>query len=420
MKKVLVVTYYWPPSGGPGVQRVLKFCKYLPKYGWKPVILTVKDGEYPAMDDTLLHESKDIETHLSHAFSFYSIFNWFTGEKSVPSHQLSKSKDDSFFKKISRWIRYNLVVPDGRIGWYSGAVKKGRKLLNNEKFDLIFSSGPPHSVHLIGLKLAKKSGTKWVADFRDPWTDMFYYSENKRLRAAELLDRYLEKQVVDNADALITVSRSISEYYDRDVTVIPNGYDESDFELIENSGGNNNLISYVGTMYKSQNTEEFFDSVNELNKLSSNKYKINLIGHIHSDIVRYITSNNYESFIKIKPYIHHKESILKMVESEFLLLVIPNTKKNSGIVTGKIFEYIRSGSKILMIGPLDSDAAKIINETNSGYCFDYNDMSNLGTILSNKKILNSIDYSHYSRVSLTKKLVGIFNKTINGSTNINM
>ena len=420
MKKVLVVTYYWPPSGGPGVQRVLKFCKYLPKYGWKPVILTVKDGEYPAMDDTLLHESKDIETHLSHAFSFYSIFNWFTGEKSVPSHQLSKSKDDSFFKKISRWIRYNLVVPDGRIGWYSGAVKKGRKLLNNEKFDLIFSSGPPHSVHLIGLKLAKKSGTKWVADFRDPWTDMFYYSENKRLRAAELLDRYLEKQVVDNADALITVSRSISEYYDRDVTVIPNGYDESDFELIENSGGNNNLISYVGTMYKSQNTEEFFDSVNELNKLSSYKYKINLIGHIHSDIVRYITSNNYESFIKIKPYIHHKESILKMVESEFLLLVIPNTKKNSGIVTGKIFEYIRSGSKILMIGPLDSDAAKIINETNSGYCFDYNDMSNLGTILSNKKILNSIDYSHYSRVSLTKKLVGIFNKTINGSTNINM
>ena len=420
MKKVLVVTYYWPPSGGPGVQRVLKFCKYLPKYGWKPVILTVKDGEYPAMDDTLLHESKDIETHLSHAFSFYSIFNWFTGEKSVPSHQLSKSKDDSFFKKISRWIRYNLVVPDGRIGWYSGAVKKGRKLLNNEKFDLIFSSGPPHSVHLIGLKLAKKSGTKWVADFRDPWTDMFYYSENKRLRAAELLDRYLEKQVVDNADALITVSRSISEYYDRDVTVIPNGYDESDFELIENSGGNNNLISYVGTMYKSQNTEEFFDSVNELNKLSSNKYKINLIGHIHPDIVTYITSNNYESFIKIKPYIHHKESILKMVESEFLLLVIPNTKKNSGIVTGKIFEYIRAGSKILMIGPLDSDAAKIINETNSGYCFDYNDMSNLGTILSNKKILNSIDYSHYSRVSLTKKLVGIFNKTINGSTNINM
>ena len=410
MKKVLVVTYYWPPSGGPGVQRVLKFCKYLPEYGWEPVILTVKDGEYPAMDDTLLHESKYIEAHLSHAFSFYSIFNWFTGEKSVPLYQLSKSKDDSFFKKISRWIRYNLVVPDARIGWYSGAVKKGRELLGSQKFDLIFSSGPPHSVHLIARKLAKKSGTKWVADFRDPWTDMFYYSENKRLRATELLDRYLEKKVVDNADALITVSRSISEYYDRDVTVIPNGYDESDFALIENSGGNNNLISYVGTMYKSQNTEKFFDSVHELNKLSSNKYKINLIGHIHPDIVRYITSNNYESFIKIKPYIHHKESIIKMVESEFLLLVIPNTKKNSGVVTGKIFEYIRSGSKILMIGPLDSDAAKIINETNSGYCFDYNEKDSFKKILIKKSNKESRNYEQYSREHLTRLLAEIFNK----------
>ena len=412
MKKVLVVTYYWPPSGGPGVQRVLKFCKYLPEYGWEPVILTVKDGEYPAMDDTLLHESKYIEAHLSHAFSFYSIFNWFTGEKSVPLYQLSKSKDDSFFKKISRWIRYNLVVPDARIGWYSGAVKKGRELLGSQKFDLIFSSGPPHSVHLIARKLAKKSGTKWVADFRDPWTDMFYYSENKRLRATELLDRYLEKKVVDNADALITVSRSISEYYDRDVTVIPNGYDESDFALIENSGGNNNLISYVGTMYKSQNTEKFFDSVHELNKLSSNKYKINLIGHIHPDIVRYITSNNYESFIKIKPYIHHKESIIKMVESEFLLLVIPNTKKNSGVVTGKIFEYIRSGSTIIMIGPLKSDAAKIIKETGSGFCLDYNNMSQVATILSGEKRFGAINYSKYNRENLTKILVDIFNKTI--------
>ena len=198
MKKVLIITYYWPPSGGPGVQRVLKFCKYLPKYGWQPVILTVKDGEYPARDETLLSESIDMETHLSDAFSFYSIFNWITGNNSIPTHQLSKSKDDTLFTKFARWIRYNLVIPDGRIGWYSGAVKKGKELLDSQKFDLIFSSGPPHSVHLIGRKLAKVSHVKWVADFRDPWTDRFYYLENPRNSLTTWIDGLLEKKVLND------------------------------------------------------------------------------------------------------------------------------------------------------------------------------------------------------------------------------
>jgi len=334
------------------------------------------------------------------------------GKKSVPTYQLSRIAGESIFSKIVRWIRYNLVVPDGRVGWYPFATRIGTKVIEKLDIKLIFSSGPPQTTHLTALFLSKKHRLPWVADFRDPWTDRFYYSENKRLRVTELLDKYLEKKVIDKADAMITVSRTISEYYDRDVTVIPNGFDDEDFTSTKRPHSKDILITYVGTMSKSQNPTIFFDSVYELNKVSKNIYRIYLIGNIHPDVIRYIDSNNFRSFIEIKPYVPHKVSIQNMIESDFLLLVIPNTGKNKGVITGKIFEYIRSGSTIIMIGPLESDAAKIIKETSSGFCLDYHDMREVENILSRVKSFSSSNYAQYSRQNLTKQLVNVFNKTI--------
>ena len=286
MKKVLIITYYWPPSGGPGVQRVLKFCKYLPKYGWQPVILTVKDGEYPARDETLLSESIDMETHLSDAFSFYSIFNWITGNNSIPTHQLSKSKDDTLFTKFARWIRYNLVIPDGRIGWYSGAVKKGKELLENQSFDLIFSSGPPHSVHLIGRKLAKVSHVKWVADFRDPWTDGFYYLENPRNNLTTWIDGLLEKKVLRDCDGLITVSPGFESLLNSRLpikfksTVIYNGFDQDDFPKgrLERKNIDQIVISHTGSLSKSQNPFGLFESIKSHNESNKGLKIISTVG----------------------------------------------------------------------------------------------------------------------------------------------
>ena len=407
LKKVLVISYYWPPSGGPGVQRVLKFCKYLNRFGWDPIVLTVKDGDFPVKDYSLNEEAKIAKVYYAKSISFHKFYNWIAGKKTTQTHHLSSSKEDSIKVKLFRWIRNNLIVPDGRIGWYPNAVKIGSSIINSNDIKVIFSSAPPYTVHLIAMKLSKKYSIPWVADFRDPWVDNKYNNENKRLWLTKLVDSSLEKRVINNACARTTVSKTISGYYEKPFSVIHNGYDEEDFTSVNEKEQNTVVISYMGTMTKSQNPSMFFQSVNELN-LNQEKYQIDLIGNIHPDIKSYIQNNKYDNFIKIKSYIPHKDAIRKMCESDFLLLVIPNTKKNIGIVTGKLFEYIRSMRKIIMIGPPNSDAAKIIAQTNSGICFDYTEKNKIKHLLMENNLPATSNYQQYSRESLTKTLSLIF------------
>ena len=409
MKKVLVISYYWPPSGGPGVQRVLKFCKYLNKFGWEPIVLTVKDGDFPAKDYSLNEEAKTTKVYYAKSISFHRFYNWIAGRKTTPTHHLSSSNKDSIIVKLFRWIRNNLIVPDGRIGWYPNAVKIGSSIINSNDIRVIFSSAPPYTVHLIAMKLSKNHSIPWVADFRDPWVDRFYNYENKRLWLTKLVDSSLEKRVINNASALTTVSKTISGYYEKPFFVIPNGYDEEDFTSVNEKEKNIIVISYIGTMTKSQNPSMFFQSINELN-LNQEKYRIDLIGNIHPDIKSYIQNNKYDNFIKIKTYVPHKDAIRKMCVSDFLLLAIPNTKKNMGIVTGKLFEYIRSMRKIIMIGPPNSDAAKIIAQTNSGICFDYTEKNKIKHLLMENNLPTTSNYQQYSRESLTKTLSLVFEK----------
>ena len=418
MKKVLIVTYYWPPSGGPGVQRVLKFCKYLPEYGWEPVILTVKDGEYPARDETLLSESKDMETHLSDAFSFYSIFNWVTGKKSVPTYQLSKSKDDTLFTKFTRWVRYNLVIPDGRIGWYSGAVKKGKELLNNQHFDLIFSSGPPHSVHLIGRKLAKISFVKWVVDFRDPWTDRFYYLENPRNSLATWIDGLLEKKVLNDCDGLITVSPGFESLLNdkspikSKSTVIYNGFDKDDFPKVEiekNSKGQI-IISHTGSLSKSQNPVGLFESVKSHNESEIRlKITIQLVGSVHPDILETIQQLNIQQYVSILPYQPHQKAIQILLASDLIFLIVPDQDKNKGIIPGKMFEYFKCQSEIILIGNKNSDAASLAKEMGYQNIFEVNEKIDFNNLRINQS-LNPESTSKFERKKLTASLAKVFDE----------
>ena len=403
LKNILVISYYWPPSGGPGVQRVLKFSKYLKKLGWEPIVLTAKDGDFPVKDHSLNDDAKTTQAYFVKSISLHKLYSWIAGKKTTPTYQLSSSSEDSIIVKFIRWIRNNLIVPDGRIGWYPNAVKKGSDIIKQNNIRVIFSSAPPYTVHLIARTLSKKHELPWVADFRDPWTDRFYNYENKRLWLTKLIDSYLERKVINDATALTTVSKTISEYYKKTFYVIHNGYDEEDFSLVNKTENNNVVISYIGTMTKSQNPLMFFESIYELN-LKEKKYQIDLIGNIHPDIKYYIEAKKYDNFIKIKPYIPHKDAIKKMCESDFLLLVIPNTEKNKGIVTGKLFEYNRSMRKIIMIGPPKSDAAKIIAQTNSGRCFDYNEKNKINQFLLKTNLPSSNNYQQYSRENLTKIL----------------
>jgi glycosyltransferase involved in cell wall biosynthesis len=418
LKKVLVISYYWPPSGGPGVQRVLKFCKYLPEFGWEPIVLTVKDGEYPNLDYSLEKEAdklgiRVIKTKTYEPFKFYK---WMTGKNSMPSYELNKSKS-GLFSKLSKWIRMNYFIPDARKGWIPYGVKAGRELLKNEKIDMIFSSGPPHSLHFIAKKLKEEFSVPWVSDFRDPWTDLFYYDGHERSAIAEKKDAEMEKEILESADGVTTVSDGTKNILtnkgnDININVVHNGYDEDDFchtaeSKIKNS---KKIITYVGSMALSQVSEEFFKGISDLIWDNNEDIEIRFIGDVHEKAWELIKSYNLRDKVFHLGYIPHNEVISKLFESDILLLVIPNTKESKLIITGKLYEYLRSGIPILALADLDGDAAKILNDTKSGIVVSHDDAEGIKDIILQKEYELSQNIEQFSRKELTHLLTEIFNR----------
>ncbi len=418
MKNVLIITYYWPPSGGGGVQRVLKFCKYLPDYGWNPIVLTVKDGEFPAFDNSLLEDVNDIDCIKAKGFSLYKFYKKFSGKKNVPSHQISPGIDDNLITRLGSWIRFNLIIPDGRIGWYGGAIKAAKKITNENNIDMIFTSGPPHSVHLIGNSLAKKTGIKWVTDFRDPWVDSFYYVENPRNKIISYFDNYLEKLVLRNCDYLITVSNGVlsllnqNKYLNGKSVVIYNGYDPEDFiskTSKKRSNRKNIIISHIGTLSKSQNPKGLFNSVKDYNRLNNGKLiSIKCIGNVHNSIQDYAIKNGLEQHLSIMPYVEHPLAIDEMINADILFVVVPNLKKNRGIVTGKLFEYVASGTEIILIGKKNCEASSILMDLGYKHVYDINDEIDFNSLLINNHN-GKIAFEKFSRKEQSKQLSHIFN-----------
>ena len=213
MRKVLIIAYYWPPAGGAGVQRVLKFAKYLPQFGWEPVILTVETPDSPIEDYSLLEDippnTKVYKTKALEPFNFYKKVTGRKKEEKISSDILVDNSRSSFVEKLSKWIRLNLFIPDAKIGWIPYAVKNGLKIINDENIDLIFSSSPPHTIQKIGKKLSKKSKLKWVADFRDPWMEIVHYQNVRRNFITKYIDSKLEKSILKTADGITTISKEI-------------------------------------------------------------------------------------------------------------------------------------------------------------------------------------------------------------------
>lgn len=425
MKKVLIITYYWPPAGGPGVQRVLKFAKYLPEFGWQPIILTVENGEYPAIDESLLNEiPPGIKIYKTKSFEPFNLYKGVTGYKgNIPTHVLSNSENENFLQKISKWVRANIFIPDARVGWIPSIVKEGLRIIDIEKPDIIFSSSPPHSLQIGAMKLAVKSGLKWVADFRDPWTDGFWQQDLKRTRYAIKKDTVYELSVLKNSNAVITVSQSIADLLNKKVVnkyfSIPNGYDKSDFEGFVKQRNDIFKIVYAGSLRKSQIPYNFFEAINSLkvqNRIK--KLEVNFIGTIHPDAINLINERHLADIVKLNNYIPHSELIKEIVNADMLLLSIPNTQKSEGILTGKLFEYIAAKNFILGFGPKDGDAAKIINELNCGIMFDFSDspeeviLEKYNDWLDGKNSLVENDSEKYTRKNLTKKLSEVFESVI--------
>lgn len=429
MKKVLIITYYWPPAGGAGVQRALKFVKYLPQFGWEPIVLTVKNPDSPVDDTSLLADiPKGTKIYKTKSLEPFELYKKFTGKKSdfkIPNDILIDKTKLSVKDKIANWIRLNLFIPDAKIGWKHYAVKKGLEIIEAENIDLIFTTSPPHTVQLIGKSLANKSGLKWIADFRDPWMELIHYQANNRSKLVELLESKIEKSILKNADRIITVSNEIKKLFKNKeenlkVEVIPNGYDETDINIERHhSAISDFVITYTGIISETKIPYSLLLAVKKLKEEGYSNIKMVFAGKVPEKFSDAILSYKLEENYLFKGYISHRESVKLLLESDILLLVIDNIPNNKGILTGKLFEYMGARKPIFAIGPVGGDADTIIEKSNSGEMVDYDDDVRTYSLLKemyenwlNNRSKYAFDVEQFSRKKLTGKLAEVFVDTI--------
>lgn len=423
--RVLVITYYWPPSGGAGVQRALKFVRYFPEFGINPVVLTVdpEKASYPVTDPTLAKDiPSTVEVVMTNSFEPLNILSSLMGKKNVPYGGFANANKESKTQKLLRWIRGNFFIPDARVGWVKYAYKEAVRLIEAEKINHVLISSPPHSSQLIGLKLKQRfPGIKWIADMRDPWTDIYYYKDLLHSSYSAGKDAGYEKEVLEKADAVIVVSEAIKRTFcgksgkiipDK-IHVVPNGFDEEDFPVGVQPEEEQFTIAYVGTMADTYRPEVFFEVFSTLvKKHPDKKLKFRFVGNAPWTLQKITESYGIAQHCEWNGHVTHDEAIHQMQTANMLLLIIPDAPGAEGILTGKLFEYIGAGRPILGIGPSNGDAAKILRECGAGEMFEREDKAGLEewmeSVLYGKiKILNPQGLQKYSRKKLAQTVVDI-------------
>ncbi len=427
-KKVLIITYYWPPSGGAGVQRWVKFCKYLPDFGIEPIVLTVENPTYPLLDETLTKDvSPELEVYRSKSIEPYSVFGKLTGKskKEVSTPSTAFSTEGGLIQKAGVWIRANFFIPDARIGWIKNASSKAKQIIENYDIETVITTGPPNSTHISGTKIKEwNPDLKWIMDMRDPWSKIFYNETLPRTALAQNIDEHLEQKALSKADEVIVVSRHMAKLQDkiyrRDYQVLPNGFDHEDFPKVQYKHSNSKFtIKYVGSMTEPAIPHAFFRAISSLGDSEKAKLDLQFFGSYNYQVHHTIEEEyKIKYLVNFNGYIPHKEAKIEMQNADLLLLVIPKSKHNKLILTGKLFDYIGAQKPILYIGPKDGDAAKIIKDYGLGECFDYSEVDTLkiylrkmmakktGTIQTDNENLRDHPYSRYS---LTRQLSRIIN-----------
>lgn len=436
MKRVLIITYYWPPSGGSGVQRWLKMSKYLPEYGWQPVIYTTENAEYPIIDHSL---EKDVAPNIevirrpiNEPYSAYKKFLGINKEETVKMGFIQeKEKNKSWKSDLSLWVRGNFFIPDARCGWVKPSVRFLKEYLNEHPVDAIISTGPPHSMHLIALKLKEALGLPWIADFRDPWTEIDYYNDLHLTAWADRKHHRLEQEVLTKADKVVTVApdgaRRLGRLGNRNVRTIYNGFDRDDDAQTPVNLSEQFTITYLGVLSKIQNPSNLWQALAELIKEDSGfdkNLKINMIGQIDSAVVSSINENGLTQHVAYSPYMPHDQvSAVHRSSTLLLLLLMPDSEPRAkGLLTGKLFEYMASGRPILCIGPEDGDAARILRETGAGQTISFEDKEKMKEALKNlyqKYLENTLEgntnpkVENYSRQVMTQQYAALLNQAIN-------
>jgi glycosyltransferase involved in cell wall biosynthesis len=424
MKKVLIITYYWPPSGGGGVMRWLKMSKFLPELGWQPIIYTPENPDPSVIDQSLLKDIHpdiiELKTPIWEPYNFYrKITGKKTGEKFKAGY-ISEASEGNWKNKLSVFIRGNFLIPDPRMFWIKPSVKFLIKYLKAHPVDLIVSTGPPHSMHLIALGLKKKFDIPWIADFRDPWTDIDFYHKLKLTSWADARHKNLEKKVLATADHVVTVSpgcaTDIEKIAHRKIEVINNGYDPTDYDFETPELDETFTISHFGAFNKDRNPATLWKVLGELASADSGFKKllrIKLVGQTDDSVISEIEKNNLKENLILIEHLPHHEGLVELSKSQVLLLPLNDAPNVKGILPGKMYEYMALRRPILALGPIDADFAKILKETNAGVPLGFNDADGIKKTLqayfqlfqNNDLTVDSGAYEKYSRKSLAGQLV---------------
>jgi|TARA_B110000238_G_C16130773_1_gene441343 hypothetical protein len=417
--KVLIITYYWPPAGGSGVQRWLKFAKYLQDFDIEPIVYTVDNPNYDVVDTSLENEIPDSITVLKQP-----IFepNNFIKKKKVATANVSSNP--SFIQKSLQYIRGNYFIPDARKFWVKPSVKYLTSYLKSNPVDVVITTGPPHSMHLIGMRLKQKLGVKWLADFRDPMSNLFYNKDLLLTTKSKIKLNQLEKEILSKADVVVTVSNHLQKEFQKyrtKVEVITNGYDNE--VLIEQTYSLDKkfTLSHIGLLPTQSNPIVLWQVLKEIlseNEEFAQDLQLNFIGNSSKQIIDSLKDFDLLNHASIIDYVAHSEAIRLQKKSQVLLLLIPQVKGSEGIITGKVFEYITSNRPILALVPKGSDLIEIIEGTNTGSVLEFNDKIKLKTTILElyKKYkegdlsVDAINIEQYHRKNLTKKLAQILTK----------
>lgn len=420
MKKVLIITYYWPPAGGPGVQRWLKFVKYLPEFGIDPIVYIPENPTYPLVDTNLLAEIPKEVTILKNKiiepYAWASMFSK-NSTKKISSGIIPAQKKQSFVQKMMLWVRGNLFIPDARVLWVKPSISYLSKYIQENGIETVITTGPPHSLHLIGLGLKKKQNIKWIADFRDPWTTIGYHKSLKLTKKSAQKHKDLEKEVMNSADELIVTSPTTKKEFEvitsKPIHVITNGYDVE--RIAKQPLDEKFTLAHIGSFLSDRNPQILWQVIKELvaeNVDFAADFQLKLIGATSQEVLTSINEFGLDEYVNNLGYVSHQEAVEHQRKSQVLLLIEIDSEETKSIIPGKVFEYIVSERPIVAIGPKESDFAEIITGTNTGNFFIYNEKEALKETLKkhyeaykrNELKAFGIGLQQYSRKNLTEKL----------------
>lgn len=405
-----MLTYYWPPAGGSGVQRWLKFVKYMPEFGLEPLVFTVENPDYPIQDPSLMEEVRDVEVVRAPMWEPQGWLKLLGSNKSAQGAGFLK-ENPGLMDKVALYIRANFFIPDARKFWLRPALKRLEKVLQKENIDCVISTGPPHSVHLIAQALKVKYGLKWVADFRDPWTEIDYFHQLPLSKSALEKHRRLEKMVLETADQILVVGQSMKASFEKinpKVEVVTNGYDDAidlgqDDNLAENGNkaeaGDANgfrenvnevetarwdeqtlVILHAGLMNADRNPKVLWKAMTELREKRPELFgalSIRLIGQCAPEVKQSLDQLGLTDKVSFEKSIPYAEVQRAMHQADVLLISVNKVASAPKIITGKVFEYLQTLKPILAIGPKGGDLSELLGEAGQEPCIDFEDLQGM-------------------------------------------